>query len=143
MKNIYVFPLKSFVVHDGDTVDVDLDLGFDITFHIALRIFGVDCPELNTSAGKKVRDILTESLAMMRDRGIALHVSSNEWDKYGGRVVGDILLGLSQTPISSRLLLLKLAQPYTGDVKKTPWTDAERARVTALDAHATALALFA
>lgn len=31
---------------DGDTVDVEIDLGFDLVFRQRLRLFGVDTPEL-------------------------------------------------------------------------------------------------
>jgi micrococcal nuclease len=43
-------------VIDGDTIDVDVDLGFYVTTRARLRFAGIDCPELNTAAGKAARD---------------------------------------------------------------------------------------
>ena len=36
-------------VVDGDTVDVDIDLGFDIIFKSRIRLYGIDTPESRTS----------------------------------------------------------------------------------------------
>lgn len=38
-------------VIDGDTVEVRLDLGFDVWRTSRLRVRGLDCPERNTGAG--------------------------------------------------------------------------------------------
>ena len=35
-------------VVDGDTVDAEIDLGFDIVFKSRIRLFGVDTPESRT-----------------------------------------------------------------------------------------------
>lgn len=37
---------------DGDTADLDVDLGFHLSHAIRVRLFGVDCPELHTPEGK-------------------------------------------------------------------------------------------
>ena len=34
-------------VVDGDTVDAEIDLGFDIVFKSRIRLFGVDTPEVS------------------------------------------------------------------------------------------------
>lgn len=48
-------------VVDGDTIHASLDLGFDLTVHARIRIYGINV--------------------------------SHDWDKYGGRVDGDLLVG--------------------------------------------------
>ena len=35
-------------VVDGDTIDVDLDLGFDIKYHVRIRLVGINTPESRT-----------------------------------------------------------------------------------------------
>jgi hypothetical protein len=35
-------------VVDGDTVDLDLDLGFSITLRQRVRLYGIDAPEVHT-----------------------------------------------------------------------------------------------
>jgi endonuclease YncB( thermonuclease family) len=44
------------LVHDGDTVNVRLDVGFDLTVYARVRIYGINAPELSTDAGKVARD---------------------------------------------------------------------------------------
>ena len=36
-------------VVDGDTIDVDIDLGFDISFSSRVRLAGIDTPESRTA----------------------------------------------------------------------------------------------
>jgi len=45
----FLFWYKAKVVHvvDGDTLDLDTDLGFRIAFRQRYRLYGVDTPELN------------------------------------------------------------------------------------------------
>ena len=40
---------KVIKVVDGDTIDVLLDLGFDIMYNSRVRLFGIDTPESRTS----------------------------------------------------------------------------------------------
>ena len=40
---------KVVKVVDGDTIDVLLDLGFDIMYNSRVRLFGIDTPESRTS----------------------------------------------------------------------------------------------
>jgi micrococcal nuclease len=45
----YVYRLKAVAkVVDGDTVDLDLDLGFSITLRQRVRLYGIDAPELRS-----------------------------------------------------------------------------------------------
>lgn len=75
-------------VHDGDTVDVRLDAGFDLTIYARVRVYGINAPELSTAAGKTARDYAKQLLPA----GADVSVLSHGWDKYGGRVDGDIAL---------------------------------------------------
>jgi micrococcal nuclease len=48
---------KILTVYDGDTLRADLDLGFGVTVkNQALRVHGIDCPEMGTEAGTAARD---------------------------------------------------------------------------------------
>lgn len=73
-------------VVDGDTVDVQLDLGFDLTVHARVRLAGVNAPELGTFAGRASAAYMRELLP----EGASVDVRSVGWDKYGGRVDGRI-----------------------------------------------------
>ena len=39
---------KVYKVVDGDTIDVDIDLGFNISFFQRVRLAGIDTPESRT-----------------------------------------------------------------------------------------------
>jgi endonuclease YncB( thermonuclease family) len=74
------------LAHDGDTVNIRLDLGFDITVYSRVRVKGINAPELSTDAGKRARDFAQSVLPP----GTEVYVSSYGWDKYGGRIDGVI-----------------------------------------------------
>lgn len=43
---IYDYTAKCVRVVDGDTVDLEVDLGFGVTFTDRFRLFGIDAPEI-------------------------------------------------------------------------------------------------
>jgi endonuclease YncB( thermonuclease family) len=45
---------------DGDTVDLDLDLGFSITLRQRVRLYGIDAPEVRTSKEEKYGRMLAD-----------------------------------------------------------------------------------
>jgi micrococcal nuclease len=48
-KDPYVYRIKSITkVVDGDTIDADIDLGFDISLTKRIRLAGIDTPESRT-----------------------------------------------------------------------------------------------
>ena len=91
------YDAKVIEVHDGDTIGLDIDLGFD---HIVLaksftggpqlscRIMGINAPELKTASGKKAA-VFAQGLLPV---GTLVRVVSFGWDKYGGRFDGSITL---------------------------------------------------
>lgn len=76
-------------VHDGDTVDVQLDIGFDLTVYARVRVFGINAPELSTVEGKAAR----EFARILIPPGASVFVVSHGWDKFGGRIDGEITFG--------------------------------------------------
>ena len=45
----YIFQCTILKIIDGDTVDVDVDLGWNISVtNQRIRLYGVDCPESRT-----------------------------------------------------------------------------------------------
>ena len=48
---------------DGDTYDLNLDLGFEITAVITVRLHGYNCPELPTPEGVKAAEAARALLA--------------------------------------------------------------------------------
>ena len=95
------YPARVAGVHDGDTIMLDIDLGFDHLIsafdwngstRISCRVFGINAPELSTAAGKTARTFAQTLLPV----GSNCMVSSHGWDKYGGRFDGTITLSNGQ-----------------------------------------------
>lgn len=116
--NVYG-PYRGIVdlAHDGDTVNVRLDVGFDLTVYARCRILGINAPELSTAAGKTARDFAQTVLRP----GTPVHVISHGWDKYGGRIDAEIQLdtayiydGVPYTDFAKLMLASGNAVVYTG-----------------------------
>jgi endonuclease YncB( thermonuclease family) len=91
------YPARVVNVHDGDTLTLDIDLGFDHLIagqdwngktRIACRVFGINAPELSTPAGKAA---LAYAQTLLKP-GDLVTVVSHGWDKYGGRFDGEVKL---------------------------------------------------
>lgn len=112
-------PYKGVVdrVHDGDTIYIKLDLGFDITIYARVRVLGINAPELSTAKGKEATAFARTVLPV----GAEVHVTSHGWDKYGGRVDGEIkltepaIVGDEDIADFAQIMLLTdHAVPYSG-----------------------------
>lgn len=62
---MYNYKAKISNVVDGDTFDLDIDLGFNIHIHERVRLLGVDCPEKTARNGEeeKIAGLLITSWA--------------------------------------------------------------------------------
>jgi endonuclease YncB( thermonuclease family) len=113
-------------IYDGDTVKIIVLFG-DIPVRFSLRILGIDTPEMRQGDGRlpeerqaaiRVRDYIRS----LFPKNIA-RICIRDWDKFGGRVLGDLYLENGQS-ISDILIDEGWARPYHGDKKKA-WTFAE------------------
>ena len=81
-------------VVDGDTIDVIIDLGFDIMYKSRVRLFGIDTPESRTrdlvekKYGLMSKDYLKEALKNAEKVVIKTH-KGEETGKFG-RILGEI-----------------------------------------------------
>ena len=95
-------------VYDGDTITVDIDLGFEVWLKgQKLRLSGIDTPEVRGSSrseGLKARDALR---VMILEKVIS--IKSHGRGKYG-RWLADIYL--EGVNINQRLLSEGFAKPY-------------------------------
>jgi micrococcal nuclease len=87
----FVYRLKELVkVIDGDTVDLDLDLGFSLTLHQRERLYGVDAPGLRSKdpveKGKSMESQVFV-VAWFQREGLVL-VRTTKEEKYG-RMLAD------------------------------------------------------
>ena len=100
-------------VIDGDTVDVSIDLGFDIWHKVRLRLNGLDTPEKNTELGKTVAAFVKSEL-----EGKDIVISTLKPDKYGRYLVEITKDGAS---FNKMLIDKGYAHPYDGG-KKIAWS---------------------
>jgi len=86
--NMYTYKAKCTRVIDGDTIDANIDLGFDITIHKRIRLSGIDTPESRTrDLEEKKRGLASkDKLVEILDRG-SLVIESKDVGKFG-RVLG-------------------------------------------------------
>ena len=115
---MYDYQCKIVRVVDGDTVDVDIDLGFD-TWRCGerIRLYGVDTPECRTldaeekAAGFLAKEFVEDALHV----GGTYRLQTKEKGKFG-RYLGTIYL-TDDTSINAALVTEHLAVPYTGQNK--------------------------
>jgi len=119
--NVYDFPITRVI--DGDTVAFQAPfLPPPLKQELSIRVFGVDTPEKGFRAkcpqedqrGQAATAFTKNALSKAQKRQVAIA----DWDKYGGRVLGDILLDGQ----SLRMMLIQngFAREYYGEAK-TSW----------------------
>ena len=95
---MYEYKVKVVRVIDGDTVDVDIDLGFGIWLRKErVRIMGIDTPESRTRDKVEKKFGLASKAKLkqlLKDGAIKTQVSKKGEDMKGkfGRILGDFIL---------------------------------------------------
>jgi hypothetical protein len=81
-------------IHDGDTITVRLDLGFNTFTEHPLRVFGVNAPELKVpdGSGAKALAYTTQWFVQHRPHG-QLMARFMSWDAYNPRFDGILVCG--------------------------------------------------
>jgi endonuclease YncB( thermonuclease family) len=110
-------------VIDGDTVAFHAPFLPDpLKKELSIRVFGVDTPEKGHRAqcesenarGQAATAFTKNAIAQATQRQIVLM----DWDKYGGRVLGDVLL--NGQSLRGLLIVNGYAREYYGEAK-TSW----------------------
>jgi micrococcal nuclease len=124
---MYQYKCKIIKVLDGDTVDIDLDLGFKIILaNQRVRMAGIDTPESRTSiAEEKVRGQLSkkklaEKLPIGSWQIIETQKPDSNDDKFG-RILGVFILE-DGTRVNEWMIKNNYAVPYTGENKDVTQT---------------------
>lgn len=110
-------------VKDGDTVVLHLDLGFDITYRATVRLNGIDTPEMHSYTATAAQVAQSWVAAWFAAQKQPIYLKSTKWDKYGGRVLGDVLTQDGRSLVEE-MLKSKIGRPYKGEAKR-PWTQEE------------------
>ncbi len=115
---MYEYNCKIVRVIDGDSIILDIDLGFSHWIHNeSIRLYGVDTPECRTrdaeekAAGLLAKEFVEEALHV----GGTYTLTTKEKGKFG-RYLGTIFL-TEKTSINAALVKERLAVPYFGQSK--------------------------
>ena len=116
MENLYTYNCRIARIVDGDTVDVDIYLGFDVVLaNQRVRLYGVDAPESRTlNRNQKVFGLFVKYIVMRRlEIGRKYFLLSEKFDAKGkfGRILGDFSISPGIT-LANNLLESGLAVPY-------------------------------
>lgn len=116
----YDLPITRII--DGDTVAFQANFLPDpLKKELSIRVFGVDTPEKGFRAncasederGKAATKFTSQTINQATKRQVVIM----DWDKYGGRVLGDILL--DGKSLRDMLIQNGYARPYFGEAKQS------------------------
>ena len=115
---MYTYKEKLDRVIDGDTIDVNIDLGFDISVHKRIRLAGIDTPESRTrNLEEQARGLLSKQyLKDMCPVGSTIRLISHSKGKFG-RILGEIFTKDSETSINKIMCDEGYAVEYFGGNK--------------------------
>jgi micrococcal nuclease len=116
---MFEYRCKILKVVDGDTVDVDLDLGFKIVLsNERVRIAGIDTPESRTRdlEEKKFGLASKERLKELLGKTAVVRTMKPDSKEKFGRILGDFIV--DGKSISEILIEEGYAVPYQGDNKE-------------------------
>ena len=120
------YDAKILRVSDGDTVVIAAPfLPAPFKPELAIRVFGVDTPEKGFRAqcpseaqrGEAATAFTKNAINQAAAQGGRFQVTMYGWDKFGGRVLGDMILdGVS---LRAELIRNGFAREYFGDAKQS------------------------
>jgi micrococcal nuclease len=125
-KDPYIYRIKSVGrVVDGDTIDADIDLGFDISLTKRIRLAGIDTPESRTKdldekkLGLDAKNWLKHQLEDAFDVVIRTE-KPDSTEKYG-RIIGHLFINGQDESLNNQMITEGYALPYDGGTKDKDW----------------------
>jgi micrococcal nuclease len=115
------YKVKVIEVIDGDTIDVSIDLGFDIFTNKRIRLSGLDCPESRTTdlhekkLGTEAKEYLKHLIGNAGNITMKV-VPTDTFEKYG-RVLGKVYIESSAISVNELLISRGYAWSYDGGTK--------------------------
>ena len=136
-KSCYNFRVTEIAkVLDGDTIDVTIDLGFDLYKKERVRIAGVDTPEKRTrdleekALGQDATDWLTERLdgAISGEDDLIIRTELKGGVGKYGRLLGWLYIGDETVSINEKMIEEGFAWEYDGGTKKKDFQELREIR---------------
>jgi len=130
MYEYYVRKVENIV--DGDTIDVLIDLGFDILFQSRVRLAGIDTPESRT------KDLAEKALGLESKEYLKKHLKDaksvviktekmDSSEKYG-RILGWVYVNGDTESLNDKMINDGYAWGYMGDTKVKDFQALAKAR---------------
>ena len=130
MYEYFVEEVKTVV--DGDTIDVVIDLGFDILFASRVRLAGIDTPESRTTdkaekaLGLEAKEYLKKQLKDAKSVVIRTE-KMNSSEKYG-RILGWVYINGESESVNNKMINDGYAWGYLGETKVKDFEVLKKAR---------------
>ena len=130
MYEYFVEEVKNVV--DGDTIDVVIDLGFDILFASRVRLAGIDTPESRTTdkaekvLGIEAKEYLKKQLKDAKSVVIRTE-KMNSSEKYG-RILGWVYVNGESESVNNKMISDGYAWGYLGETKLKDFELLKKAR---------------
>ena len=131
MYEYYVRKVESVV--DGDTIDVLIDLGFDILFASRVRLAGIDTPESRTkdvaekALGLEAKEYLKKSLK--DSKSVVIKTEKMDSSEKYGRILGWVYVDGNTVSLNDMMINDGYAWGYLGDTKVKDFAALKKARL--------------
>jgi micrococcal nuclease len=131
MYEYYVRKVENVV--DGDTIDVLIDLGFDILFQSRVRLAGIDTPESRTkdlaekALGLEAKEYLKK---YFKDaKSVVIKTEKMDSSEKYGRILGWVYVNGDTVSLNDKMINDGYAWGYLGDTKVKDFEALKKARL--------------
>jgi micrococcal nuclease len=131
MYEYYVRKVENVV--DGDTIDVLIDLGFDILFASRVRLAGIDTPESRTkdldekALGLEAKEYLKK--ALKDAKSVVIKTEKMDSSEKYGRILGWVYINGDTVSLNDMMINDGYAWGYLGDTKVKDFAALKKARL--------------
>ena len=130
MYEYFVKEVKNVV--DGDTIDVIIDLGFDILFSSRVRLAGIDTPESRTTdkaekaLGIEAKEYLKKQLKDAKS--VVIRTEKMDSSEKYGRILGWVYVNGESESLNNKMINDGYAWGYLGETKIKDFEVLKKAR---------------
>ena len=130
MYEYFVKEVKNVV--DGDTIDVIIDLGFDILFSSRVRLAGIDTPESRTTdkaekaLGLEAKEYLKKQLKDAKS--VVIRTEKMDSSEKYGRILGWVYVNGESESVNNKMINDGYAWGYLGETKIKDFEILKKAR---------------
>ena len=130
MYEYFVKEVKNVV--DGDTIDVIIDLGFDILFASRVRLAGIDTPESRTTdkaekaLGVEAKEYLKKHLKDAKS--VVIRTEKMDSSEKYGRILGWVYVNGESESLNNKMINDGYAWGYLGETKIKDFEALKKAR---------------